>query len=208
MGGYGEFRLGAGRGYRDVIAAFVGTGIGGCVIMGGHVVTGSTGNAGEIGHMVVKSSGPKCGCGQRGCLEALASRSAITRRVAKAVRKGVPTILAERISRRSGVLKSGDLAAAVAAGDLVAVRETHRAAHFLGVGLGGLMNVLGPELGDHRRRRRRGSGRAVGRMVRLAARRQCLADPHQRIKIELAALGDDAGILGASLLARERFLVG
>jgi glucokinase len=208
VGGYGEFRLGVGRGYRDVIAAFVGTGIGGCIIMGGQVVTGSTGNAGEIGHIVIKSSGPKCGCGQRGCMEALASRTAITRRIAKAVRKGEPTVLAERILKRSGQLKSGDLAAAVAVGDAVAVRETHRAAHFLGIGLGGLMNVLGPELvivGG-------GVAGALGDpwvdWVRLAARRHCLVDPHRRIKIERAALGDDAGILGASLLARERFLVG
>jgi glucokinase len=117
-------------------------------------------------------------------------------------------MLAERIARRAGQLKSGDLAAAVAANDLIAVRETHRAAHFLGVGLGGLMNVLGPELviiGG-------GVAAALGEpwveWVRLAARRQCLADPQKKIKIELAALGDDAGILGASLLARERFLVG
>ena len=77
VGGYGEFRLGAGRGYQDILAAFVGTGIGGCVVIGGRVLTGATGNAGEIGHMVLKVNGPRCGCGRRGCLEAdLASKSA------------------------------------------------------------------------------------------------------------------------------------
>ncbi|HKI19377.1 MAG TPA: ROK family protein, partial [Isosphaeraceae bacterium] len=65
VGGYGEFRLGAGRGYRNIIVAFVGTGIGGCVIQGGEIVTGSTGNAGEIGHMILKAGGPPCGCGAR-----------------------------------------------------------------------------------------------------------------------------------------------
>ena len=70
VGGYGEFVLGAGRGYRDVIAAFVGTGIGGCIIIDGRIVAGSTANAGEIGHIIVKAGGPKCGCGQRGCMEA------------------------------------------------------------------------------------------------------------------------------------------
>ena len=60
-----EFRLGAGRGFRDIIAAFVGTGIGGCIILGGEIVTGSTGNAGELGHMIVKAGGPRCGCGAR-----------------------------------------------------------------------------------------------------------------------------------------------
>ncbi len=88
VGGYGEFRLGAGRGYKDVLAAFVGTGIGGCYILDGKVLEGATGNAGEIGHVVVKANGPMCGCGRRGCLEALASRSAIARRVGKAAKRG------------------------------------------------------------------------------------------------------------------------
>ena len=63
VAGTAEFRLGIGRGYQDVIAAFVGTGIGGCVIRNGEIVAGATGNAGEIGHMIVKAGGPRCGCG-------------------------------------------------------------------------------------------------------------------------------------------------
>ena len=90
VAGYAEFRLGAGRGYRDMIAAFVGTGIGGCIILGGEIVTGSTGNAGEIGHTIVKAGGPRCGCGSQGCMEALASKTAIQRRVNKAIQQGHP----------------------------------------------------------------------------------------------------------------------
>ena len=63
VGAYGEFRLGAGRGYRNVLAAFVGTGIGGCVILDGRIIDGLTGNAGEIGHIIIKPDGPLCGCG-------------------------------------------------------------------------------------------------------------------------------------------------
>ena len=205
-GGYAEFRLGAGRGYRDIIAAFVGTGIGGCVILGGEIVTGSTGNAGELGHMIVKAGGPRCGCGSRGCMEALASKTAIARRVSKATRKGLPTVLGEKMARKGGRLKSGDLAEAVAARDLVALKEVHRAAHFLGIGLGSLINVLGPEIiviGG-------GVAGALGtpylELVRTAARSQAITDPEGTIRIETAALGDDAGILGAALLAREKFV--
>ncbi len=205
-GGYAEFRLGAGRGYRDIIAAFVGTGIGGCVILNGEIVTGSTGNAGELGHMIVKAGGPRCGCGSRGCMEALASKTAIARRVSKATRKGLPTVLGEKMARKGGRLKSGDLAEAVAARDLVALKEVHRAAHFLGIGLGSLINVLGPEIvviGG-------GVAGALGtpylELVRTAARSQALTDPEGNIRIETAALGDDAGILGAALLAREKFV--
>ncbi len=205
VGGYGEYHLGAGRGHRSMLAAFVGTGIGGCVIVDGRVLEGATGNAGEIGHVVVKAGGPKCGCGRRGCLEALSSRSAIARRVAKAARKGVASELAAKVDKKSGKLKSGDLAAAVAANDPVAVAEVDRAARYLGLALGGLVNLLGPEivvLGG-------GVTEALGPpfidLVRASAREQILVDPDGKIKIEPAALGDDAGILGAALLAQERF---
>jgi glucokinase len=207
VGGYAEFRLGAGKGYNDVIAAFVGTGIGGCIIMGGQVLKGATGNAGEIGHLVIKANGARCGCGARGCLEALASRTAITRRVNKQIRKGTPTILREKIARKAGKLKSGDLAEAVAMGDLVAVTAVSRAAVYLGLGLVGLINALGPEvvvIGG-------GVAEALGdkwiAQVREVARRQSLVDPDDKIRITQAALGDDAGILGAALIARERFVL-
>ncbi len=206
VGCYGEFRLGAGRGYRNIIAAFVGTGIGGCVIQEGQLVNGATGNAGELGHIVLKAGGPKCGCGRNGCMEALASRTAITRRVTKAVRNGTPTSLSEKLARKSGVLKSRDLAEAVAAADSVAIEETRRAAHFLGLGLGGLMNVLGPEIVIIGGGVTEALGEPYLEHIRTAARGQALADPEAKIRIERATLGDDAGILGATLLAREKFL--
>ncbi len=206
-GGYGEYRLGAGRGRRNLLAAFVGTGIGGCVILDGRILEGATGNAGEIGHVIVKADGPRCGCGRRGCLEAVSSRTAIARRIAKAAREGEASPLAARVDKKSGKLKSGDLAAAMADDDPVAVREVGRAAHFLGLGLGGLVNLLGPEIvviGG-------GVAEALGPtfvdLVRASAREQILVDPDRTIRIEPAALGDDAGILGAALLARERFAV-
>ncbi len=205
VGGYGEFRLGAGRGYKNILAAFVGTGIGGCVISDGKVVEGSTGNAGEVGHITIKVGGPKCGCGRRGCLEVFASRSAIARRITKAVRKGHSTVLADKVDKKSGRLKSGDLAAAVAAQDPVAMKEVHRAAHYLGIGLGSLVNVLGPEIvivGG-------GVTEALGvpwiDLVRASMRKAVLVDPHESIKVEAASLGDDAGVLGAALLASEKF---
>jgi glucokinase len=207
VGGYAEYRLGAGRGSREMIAAFVGTGIGGCLIADGRIVTGATGNAGEIGHMVVKAGGPRCGCGAKGCLEALASRTAIIRRVNKAIRKGTPTILREKMASKGGRLKSGQLADAVAAGDDVAVKAVTRAANYLGLALGSLINILGPEIviiGG-------GVAQALGdpwiALAREVARAQALVDRDATIRIEAAALGDDAGILGAALLARERFLL-
>ena len=94
--------------------------------------------------MIVKAGGPRCGCGARGCLEALASKTAIARRVEKAVRKGLPTVLGEKMTRKGGRLKSRDLAEAVQAKDLVALKEVQRAAHFLGIALGSLINLSAP----------------------------------------------------------------
>jgi glucokinase len=206
VGGYAEFRLGAGKGCSDVIAAFVGTGIGGCIISGGRVLAGATGNAGEIGHIVVKANGARCGCGARGCLEAVASRTAIARRVNKQIQKGTPTILRERLARKGGRLKSGDLAEAVAAGDIVAVTAVSRAAVYLGLGVGSLMNALGPEIVIIGGGVAEALGDAWVAQIREVARRQALVDPDGKIRIERAALGDDAGIHGAALIARERLL--
>lgn len=205
-GGYGEFRLGAGRGAHDLIAAFVGTGVGGCVIVGGKIVRGATGNAGELGHIIIKNSGPKCGCGQRGCLEALASRTAIARRIRKAIRRGATTTLSAALRSKSDRLRSRDLAAAYHGGDPLAIKEVTRAARYLGLGLASLINVLGPEVvvvGG-------GVTEALGApyldLVRASARPHILYDPNQKVRIEAAALGDDSGLLGAALMARERFV--
>jgi glucokinase len=205
VGGYGEFRLGAGRGLRDLIVAFVGTGIGGCFIKDGAIVKGFTGNAGEVGHIILKAGGPKCGCGNRGCMEALASKTAISRRVLKMVRRGIPTSLKNKVDPKTGRLKSKELAAAVQGGDVVAIEEVHRAAHFLGLGLASLINVIGPEVvivGG-------GVANALGApyldLVRASVRPYTLADPAGKTPIVLGALGDNAAILGGALMARERF---
>ena len=205
VGGYGEFLLGAGRGATDLLAAFVGTGIGGCVVVGGRVIEGSNGNAGEIGHIRLKSKGPRCGCGRRGCLEALASRTAIVRRIAKAHKQGVQTSLAETLEAGGSKVRSKQLAAAFEADDPLTRKEVGRAARYLGRGLGSLANVLGPErilIGG-------GVTEAIGEpfvaLVREAAREQILIDPAQSIAIIQTMLGDDSGILGAALLAREIF---
>jgi glucokinase len=206
VGGYGEYRLGAGRGYQDLLCAFVGTGIGGCLIIRGELVHGSTGNAGEIGHIVLKPGGPRCGCGQRGCMEALASRTAIARRISRAVKRGESTTLADHfVGGKNERIKSKELAAAYFGDDLVVKREVVRAARFLGLGLAGLMNVVGPEVvivGG-------GVVEALGQpyidLVEAAARPHLLADPEGRMKIVAGELKDDAGVLGATLLAREHF---
>ena len=205
-GGYGEFRLGAGRGAKSLIAAFVGTGVGGCLIVDGKIVEGSTGNAGEIGHIVVKAGGARCGCGQRGCMEAYASRTAIARRIAKAVQRGLKCKLDDHFAGgRSVRIKSKVLAGAYTARDPVVVREIERAARYLGITLAGQMNFFGPErviVGG-------GVVEALGepylKLVRESALPHILADPVGVKRIVMSERGDDSAVLGAALLAREAY---
>lgn len=205
VGGYGELKLGAGRDYDDLLIVFVGTGIGGCLVLDGQVRSGATGNAGEIGHTPIKPGGAKCGCGNRGCLEAYASRSAISRRIVKQIRRGRPSILRAKLAKldQPARLKSKDIQAAFELNDPVVREAVERSAHRLGLALGGMINVLAPQrviLGG-------GIVEALGEsyidLVRASARRQAIADPAAVVEIVASQLGDDAGALGAALWSRE-----
>jgi len=139
-------------------------------------------------------------------MEALASKTAIARRLAKAVKRGTATSHATALVTKHDRLKSKDLAAAFLSRDPTVVAEVERAARYLGLGLGGLINVLGPEvviLGG-------GVAFALGEpyleLIRLAARGQALVDPDGTIPIVLGELGDNAGVLGAACMARETCL--
>lgn len=200
---YGEWKLGAGKGLNNLLGAFVGTGLGGCVIIDGKIVEGKNGNAGEIGHIKAKPDGRQCGCGLHGCLELYASKSGLVRRFEKARKKGVASHLFKVWKGEDQKLKSRYLAESFKVGDPFVIDELQRAAHYLGGSLGGLVNLLGPEaiiLGG-------GLSLALGtpwlNWVRAAAKDHMLVVPEDGEIILPATLGDDAGILGAALMARE-----
>ncbi len=202
-GCYAEWKLGAGRGLNNLLGAFVGTGLGGCLIIDGKIFRGRDGNAGELGHIMAKHDGPQCGCGLKGCLELYASKSGLARRFEKAMKKGEPSHLFKLWKGGDQKLKSRYLAECYEIGDSLVLAELQRSASYLGGALGGLVNLLGPEgiiLGG-------GLSNALGmpwlNWVRKAAREQILVFPEGQEMILPAELGDDAGILGAALLARE-----
>ncbi|TVR89811.1 MAG: ROK family protein [Spirochaetaceae bacterium] len=143
---YGEFVAGAARGRQHVIGLFPGTGLGGGIIIDGKLYAGATGGAGEIGHMTVQTDGRICGCGGYGCLEALASRSAIAKdAVAAAAGGDAPTLYAE-IGTDLKKVTSGVLKRSVDGGDVVVKRIVERAAYFLGIGMANCVNIFNPEL--------------------------------------------------------------
>src|SRR5438067_608229 len=101
----GEYLHGAGRGYDNFVCVFVGTGIGSGIVQSGRLYTGLTGTAGEVGHMTIQAGGRLCGCGGRGCLEAYASRTAITKAIMAEIHHGRPSILADEAARQ---LRAGE----------------------------------------------------------------------------------------------------
>jgi len=204
VGTLGEFVYGAGRGAKDVIGVFVGTGIGGGLIIGGQLRSGARHAAGEIGHMIVLAEGPYCGCGNRGCIEALASRTAIVNSLRMAMQSGRKTVLTEALAG-GGVerLSSGVLAQAWKSNDTLTVEVLTRVQYYLGLHLASLVNFLDPELivlGG-------GVIEALGEDFLQPIRRVAYQHFTQRrdasqVKIVLSQLGDNAGILGAAVAAR------
>jgi len=131
---------------RHLIGIFLGTGIGAGLILDGKPYLGHNGTAGEVGHMVIDVNGPECGCGNRGCFEALASRRAIFRTIQTAVKKGQETVLTEMLGKDLADLRSGDLRKAIRRGDKFVERVVEEAAEYTGIAVGNLINLFNPEV--------------------------------------------------------------
>lgn len=131
---------------RHAIGIFVGTGIGGGIILDGKLYSGFNRTAGEIGHMVIEVGGAKCNCGNRGCFEALASRTAIFRKITAAIKGGQKTLLTEMLGDDLSELRSGDLRKAIRKGDKFVEGVIEEAAEYIGIGVANLINVFNPQV--------------------------------------------------------------
>src|SRR6266545_531241 len=130
----------------DVVGIFIGTGIGGGLILEGKLYSGFNRTAGEVGHMVLEITGPKCGCGNRGCFEALASRAAIFRKIQTAIKDGQKTLLTEMLGNDLENLRSGDLRKAIKRGDKFVEGVIEEAAEYTGIAVANVINVFNPEV--------------------------------------------------------------
>ena len=142
----GEYVAGAGRGAAALLYITISTGIGGGIVLGGELYRGVSGAAGEVGHMVIEPDGPVCGCGNRGCLEALASGTALARAGREALATGGAPILQRLVAGSGAPVTSALIARAAGEGDEDARRILRAAARALGIGLGNLVNLLNPDL--------------------------------------------------------------
>lgn len=200
-GTYGEYRFGAGRDARCLLGVFPGTGIGGACIYEGQILRGKHSSCMEIGHVQVLPKGPRCGCGRRGCLEAVASRLAISSEAAKAGYRGQAPKLYEETGTNLSDIKSGALAKAVNAGDTVIERIVRDAAGYIGVAIAGAVNLLAPDvivLGG-------GLVEAMPELflehVRKDVNKGVMPSFVGTYTIEVAQLGDDATVMGAAAWA-------
>ncbi len=140
---YGEMKFGAGRGKRHILYVTLGTGIGGGIIIDGQIYGGASGAAGEVGHIVLEPDGVACNCGARGCLEALASGTAIAREAAAALAAGRSDLMAELAAGKE--LTAELVLEAAQQGDSAAKGVIEQAGRYLGLGLVGLLNIFNPE---------------------------------------------------------------
>jgi len=184
----GEHWMGASKGIDNVIGVTLGTGVGGGLIIDGKAYRGKDGTAGEIGHVCVEPEGHPCGCGSRGCVEQYSSGTAIVR---MALEAGIDA---------DTPLKVYELAKQ---GDERAILVFVKMGRYLGIAFSGLVNVLNPDAIVI------GGGVSAGwdmfiEHVRREVNERAFRDPAERVNIVRASLGEDAGVLGAALVAFER----
>jgi glucokinase len=202
----GEYHYGAGKGYRNFVCVFVGTGIGCGIVQNGQLYTGMTGTAGEVGHIVIKAGGRICGCGGRGCLEAYASRTAITKAILAEIHHGRPSMLAKDVQglvkEGDTIIRSGILADAIQQKDELVIEAVSEAANYLGYGLASILNFYNPEcliLGG-------GVTEAIDLLFETAVHRTrtvALSQPAKQTPILRTKLGDFSGVVGAACLGAQ-----
>lgn len=187
---------------KNLLGIFVGTGIGGGLIINGDLYSGHGHTAGEIGHMVVEVNGPKCGCGNKGCLEALASRTAIFQQIKAGVKDGQKTLLTDMLGEDLEDLRSGDLRKAIRRGDKFVDGVIESAAEYIGIATANLVNILNPEVVVL------GGGviealedEMMGIIIETA-KDYAMPGAMKGVEILPSKLGDKAGITGGAVLAR------
>lgn len=206
IGVLGEHVYGAGKGALHLVGVWVGTGIGGAVVVNGAVHRGLRGAAGEIGHTVVQPFGRTCGCGREGCVEAYASKTAMMAMIREQMARGHPSIVPEIMESKGKTrLTSSVVAAALAEGDGLMEEAVRTAQFYLGLLAANLVNTLDPEVIVFGGGLVERLGEAFLEPVARTARHHYLQQREaERIRLVPAALGDDAGPVGAGVVARRR----
>ena len=202
MAGLAEWQFGAGKGHENLVYLTISTGIGGGVISQGCLLQGFHGMGAELGHMIIDPNGPLCGCGQRGHIESFSSGPSIARYVKEELLAGEKSSL-----QREAVITAAQIADAARAGDALAISAFGRAGHYLGIAVANYLAIFDPSVLIF--------GGGVSQVGELLFKpfeeslRKHTFHPHylDNLVITRAALGDDAGLLGALALARMKTIL-
>ena len=197
---YGEFKVGAGLGSHNIFYMMIGNGIGGAIILDGKLWTGTSGFAGEVGHITIDTEGMQCVCGNTGCLETVASAPSIVRRARERLHRDSTSSLS-----RLGLNKdftADDVAHEAKEGDDFALMMIERTGKYIGTGVASVINLLNIEkiiLGGGVM----DAGSLILNPIIQEARRRAFQPCFEATKIVAGTLGRDAITVGAAMLARD-----
>lgn len=200
-----EKTFGAGRASRNMVMLTLGTGIGGGIVVNGELYFGSEGHAGEVGHQTIDPRGPLCGCGNTGCLEALASGPAIASMAIRAVKQGMTTRIRDLVGGDLNRITPKTVADAAYDGDAIARSILETAGNYIGIGIANLVVILNPDTVVI------GGGVAAageilfGAIESSVSRRVCVFPGGKGgVRIVPAELGEEAGAVGAAAWAMRK----
>ena len=198
--GFGEFWRGAGRGSTEMVIYTLGTGVGGCLIVGGRLHRGKDQMAGHLGHAILFPDGRACGCGAKGCVEQYCSATAVAREAREATLRGIQTGLEKLVPE---AITARAVHEAAVAGSAYCRELLARTGRLLGIAAASVVNVVDPQTIVIY-----GGMAAAGEMLlgpcRAAVREYALSPARERVKVVPAELGEDAGVIGAAGLALRR----
>ena len=197
---YGEYWVGAGRNTHSLVMFTLGTGVGGGIVIGGHIIQGRHSHGGECGHIIIEAeNGRRCSCGASGHLEAYASATSVVKRAVERLEASETPSSLRSIAREQ--LTSRAINSAAAAGDAIAKQLMSETAHYLAVGAVSLMHTIDPEIvlfGGGMI----AAGQAFLEEIRSGIRAMAFPIPAAKTRIEYAQLGGEAGFIGAAGWAR------
>lgn len=199
----GELHFGAATGAENFIYITISTGIGGGIVINRRIYTGASGLAGEIGHMTIDDDGPLCHCGNRGCWESLASGTALAQEARQWIEQGAGAAILALAGGKLENVTAEVIHRAAQAGDNLAKEIITRSSYYVGVGLANLINLFNPELIVI------GGGLSnIGDMLfepaYEVARNRAFQESYQAVRFSLAELGEDSGVIGAAMFARQK----
>ncbi|MDT4376316.1 ROK family transcriptional regulator [Blautia coccoides] len=201
----GEYYFGAGVDSRNFLVVNLGHGIGSAIMREGEFYRGSSGSSGEIGHIILEKNGPKCNCGNKGCLQAIASGNAIARDAKIAVLEGNASKIMELVNGDINRIEAKTVFEAAHLGDQMAIQITERAMQYIGIGLANYINLLDPDLiilfGGLTN-----AGNIFLKKIKEVLRERQMKFAGRQVKLVISQMGENGTAVGSASLVLKKFI--